>query len=191
MIFCLCGVPAGNQYISNLFHLVFILNSAISNWGAESVDEFYPAKRAAQSIGDHLVSVRELGSSRDGRREASRSAGRTDSAAKKWSAMTTPVTNMSLVNVSSSHVALYTACYYFHTPIVRPLTCSHLSSVPCFIPKQILQHQIQPPTVIEELEKSILFYAKHSETYAEDMADAVAEPVAVFRKNRARIERGH
>lgn len=46
MIFSLCRVPAGNQYISNLFHLVFILNSAIPNWDAESIDEFYPAKRA-------------------------------------------------------------------------------------------------------------------------------------------------
>ena len=104
---------------------MFILNSAISNLGADSVDEFDPAKRAAKSIGDHLVSVRELGLSRDGRREASRSAGMTDSAAKKGSAMTTPVTNTSLVNVSSLLVALCTACYYFHAPVVRSLAFSH------------------------------------------------------------------
>ena len=50
---------------------------------------------------------------------------------------------------------------------------------------QILQHQIPPPTVIEELEESIIFYAKHGQTYADDMAEAVAELAAVFRKNRS------
>ena len=123
MIFCLCGVPAGNRCTSNQYQPVFVLNSAISNLGAESVEEFDPAKRAAKSIGDHLVSVRELGLSRDVRREASRSAGMTDSAAKKGSAMTTPVTNTSTVNVSSLHTALYAAYYFFHTPTSD--TCSH------------------------------------------------------------------
>ena len=61
--------------------------------------------------------------------------------------------------------------------------------LPHYFQTQILQYQIQLPTVIEELEKSIIFYAKHGETYAEDMADAVAELAAVFRKNRAERSR--
>ena len=103
------------MHIKSVFEFpMSILNSNTFNLGAESVEEFDPAKRAAKSIGEHLVSVRELGLSRDVRREASRSTGMTDSAAKKGSAMTTPVTNTSVVNVSSLHTV---TALCIHRPI--------------------------------------------------------------------------
>jgi hypothetical protein len=68
--------------------------------GSNSITTFDPEKRAKKTINDHLESVRGLALSRDGRREASRSIGLADSAAKKGTNFTTPVTNTSMVNVS-------------------------------------------------------------------------------------------
>ena len=61
---------------------------------------FDPEKRGKKTIIDHLESVRNLALSRDGRREASRSKGLADSAAKKGNSFSTPDTNTSMVNVS-------------------------------------------------------------------------------------------
>ena len=68
--------------------------------GINSTDEFDPSKRASKTIVDHLDSVRELGLSRDSRRLASRELGISDNSASKRPAVSTPVTNTSLVNVS-------------------------------------------------------------------------------------------
>ena len=65
-----------------------------------TTDEFDPSKRASKTIVDHLDSVRELGLSRDSRRLASRESGISDNSASKRPAVSTPVTNTSLVNVS-------------------------------------------------------------------------------------------
>ena len=70
--------------------------------GSNSVAAFDPEKRGKTSIKDHLESARNLALSRDGRREASRSVGLADSAAKKAANFTTPVTNTLMINVSNS-----------------------------------------------------------------------------------------
>ena len=57
---------------------------------------FDPEKRGKKTINDHLESVRNLALSK----EASRSKGLADSAAKKGSSFSTPDTNTSMVNVS-------------------------------------------------------------------------------------------
>ena len=52
-------------------------------------------KRGKKTINDHLESVRNLALSRDGRREASRSKGLADSAAKKGNSFSTPDSGLS------------------------------------------------------------------------------------------------
>ena len=67
--------------------------------GSNSIAAFDPEKRGKKTINDHLESVRNLALSRDGRRDASRSVGLADSAAKKGTSFSTPDTNTSMVNV--------------------------------------------------------------------------------------------
>ena len=88
-------------YASSTSSILFIFSTNFTV-GSNSVAAFDPEKRGKKSINDHLESVRNLALSRDGRREATRSVGLADSAAKKGSNFTTPVTNTSLINVSDS-----------------------------------------------------------------------------------------
>jgi hypothetical protein len=147
--------------------------------GSNSITAFDPEKRAKKTINDHLESVRNLALSRDGRREASRSIGLADSAAKKGTNFTTPLTNTSLVNVSKFAIIMlmYINILFFIIEL-------HI----IFFIIQIIQHTAPPLTVIQELEKSILFFTTHGPPEA--LQRAVKELGEVYESNsrKRRIE---